>query len=104
MEDGHLWKLQKHLYGLNEAARQFHQSVVDYQSAADCLWSLGCIKSALDPALFYMKENGQLNSMIACHIDDFLHAGDKVFEECMAKMREVFSRKIGSRRVQIRRI
>ena len=84
MEDGHLWKLKKCLYGLNEAARQF------YQSVAECLSSLGCTKSALDPALFYMKEDGQLRGMIACHIDDFLHAGDHIFEECMAKLRDRF--------------
>ena len=84
VENGMIWKLKKCLYGLNEAARQF------YQSVADCLLSLGCTKSALDPALFYMKKDGQLKGIIACHIDDFLHAGDEEFDECMTKMRKQF--------------
>ena len=80
-----LWKLNKCLYGLNEAARQF------YQSVTNCMLDLGCERSSLEPALFYFKKNGEVKGMMACHIDDFLHAGDEDFETtCMKALRHRF--------------
>ena len=53
---------------------------------------LGCTQSNMDPTLFYMKdEKGQLHGLIASHIDDFLHAGDSMFESCVLdKLRHRF--------------
>ena len=83
--EGILWKLKRCLYSLNDAARQF------YRSVADCLKNVGCIQSALDPALFYKLENDELIGMIACHVDDFLHAGTTRFEMLvMSKIKERF--------------
>ena len=48
VKEGIIWKLKRCLYGLNDAASQFYQSVVD------CLKNVGCKQSQLDPALFYM--------------------------------------------------
>lgn len=71
-----LWKLQKCLYGLNDAARQFYQSVV-----AELL-ALGCTQSAHDPALYYFTDDqGELKGVLVSHIDDFLHAGDAGFDD-----------------------
>lgn len=80
-----IWKLRHCLYGLNDAARQFYKSVVE------CLQDLGCKQSTLDPALFTMMENGELIGIIACHVDDFLHAGTATFDsKVMEKLTERF--------------
>ena len=76
---GKIWKLQKCLYGLNDAARQF------YASVSDELTKLGCIQSVLDPAVFYYKADGSLQGFIVCHVDDFLHAGNAKFERDIIK-------------------
>ena len=46
VEKGHLWKLHKCLYGLNDAARQF------YNSIKASLAKLGCESTSVEPALF----------------------------------------------------
>ena len=85
VKEGIIWKLKRCLYGLNDAARQFYQSVVD------CLKNVGCKQSQLDPALFYMIDNGELIGIVASHVDDFLHSGTQVFEEkVMSKLRKRF--------------
>ena len=82
---GVIWKLKHCLYGLNDAARQFYRSVVE------CLTRLGCTQCTLDPALFFKLENGGLSGIIACHVDDFLHAGTEEFEQgVMDKLKERF--------------
>ena len=44
------------------------------------LRSVGCTECLLDPALFYKHEQGELIGFVACHVDDFLHAGTQSFE------------------------
>ena len=73
LKKGQLWKLKHCLYGLNDAARQF------YLSVSECLLEAGCTKSKLDPALFIFSENGVLHGLVACHVDDFSHAGTELF-------------------------
>ena len=75
LQKGQLWKLKHCLYGLNDAARQF------YLSVSECLLEAGCIKSKLDPALFIFTENGSLQGLVACHVDDFSHAGTELFNQ-----------------------
>ena len=85
VSSGHIWRLKHCLYGLNDAARQFYNSVVEE------LRRLGCTQSQLDPALFYLTLDGCLVGMIASHIDDFLHAGTQQFEEqVMTRLRKRF--------------
>ena len=80
-----IWKLKHCLYGLNDAARQFYQSVVEK------LKELGCVQSSMDPAMFYKVCEGQIVGIVACHIDDFLHAGNHYFDvSVMEKLRERF--------------
>ena len=69
-----IWKLNRCLYGLNDAARQF------YESVREVLMQLKCNQSGLDPAIFYYKQDGVTCGVLACHVDDFLHAGDADFE------------------------
>ena len=70
-----IWKLKRCLYGLNDAARQFFDSV------SNELKAIGCVQSDLDPALFFMKQNGHIIGMLVSHIDDFLHAGEAAFDD-----------------------
>ena len=85
-KEGFLWKLKHCLYGLNDAARHF------YQSIADMLRSVGCTECLLDPALFYKHEQGELIGFVACHVDDFLHAGTQSFESTvMVPLRNRFA-------------
>ena len=85
VESGYLWKLKKCLYGLNDAARQFYESVLE------TLKSLKCRQSVHDPALFYYRQNGCLQGMIVTHIDDFLHCGESIFDsEVMGELRSRF--------------
>ena len=84
--DGYLWRLKHCLYGLNDAARHFYQSVADF------LRSVGCTPCLLDPALFIKHEQDELVGFVACHVDDFLHAGTKAFDtSVMIPLRQRFS-------------
>lgn len=76
VSENKVWHLKRCLYGLNDAARQFYDSVVL------ALLNLGCTKSTLDPSLFFKcASDGTLIGTIVSHIDDFLHAGNREFEE-----------------------
>ena len=82
---GYIWKLKRCLYGLNDAARQFFDSVCSF------LKGLGCEQSCYDPALFFFRKNNRVIGFLISHIDDFLHAGEADFEaEVMNKLRERF--------------
>jgi hypothetical protein len=82
---GVIWKLKRCLYGLNDAARKFYDSVVME------LKRLGCKQSDSDPALFYFKQGTVLCGIVVSHIDDFLHAGNDVFDvSVMDKLRHRF--------------
>lgn len=61
-----------------------------FLSVRNELLSLGCTQSKLDPAMFMRIENGCLSGIICCHIDDFLHAGNKYFETVINKLRTRF--------------
>ena len=85
VRDGYVWKLNTCLYGLNDAARQFYNSVVQE------LMHLGCRKSHLDPSLFYKSNDQGLSGLMVSHIDDFLHAGQSSFDmEVMSKLGKRF--------------
>ena len=44
----------------------------------------------LDPAMFFLHNDGKLNGIISCHVDDFLHAGDESLEKIMVNLRKRF--------------
>ena len=48
-----IWKVKRCLYGLNDAARQFYQSVVE------ALAKLKCDQAKQDPALFHYRQEGK---------------------------------------------
>lgn len=73
VSEGYVWKLKRCLYGLNDAARKFFDSV------ANELYVSGCIQSQLDPSLYFYHENSEVHGIIVSHIDDFLYAGTDKF-------------------------
>ena len=79
VQKGFIWKLKKCLYGLHDAARKFFNSIYE------ALKRLQCQQSHLDPALFYFYRNDTLSGLFACHVDDFLHAGNQYFDELVMK-------------------
>ena len=82
---GKLWKLNKCLYGLRDASRQW------YLKVEAKLRSLGFTQSPYDPGLFYLQKNGEVSGVVGLHVDDFLHAGDDHFEtKVLPKLLEQF--------------
>ena len=74
-----VWRLKKTLYGLVDAAKQF------YNSVREELLSLGMKQSKVDPALFYKVNDGEVIGALITHIDDFMHCGNKLFDETVIK-------------------
>ena len=70
---GIIWKLNKVVYGLCDAPRQWYFSVKEELSR------LGCKQSQLDKALFRWYVNGHLEGVFVMHVDDFLYAGTENF-------------------------
>jgi transposase InsO family protein len=70
---GKLWRLEKCLYGLKDASRQW------YKKVADKLKELGFQPSKYDAGLFFKIHGGQLIGLVGLHVDDFLTAGNTHF-------------------------
>ena len=52
--------------------------------------------SNMEPALFVYKVGGTIHGIILCHVDDFLHGGDAVFQEkviCLLEQKFCISRR-----------
>ena len=80
VNNGKIWKLNKCLYGLSDASRQFYMSVKDVLLNCNCTNSIG------DASFFYYKTNNGLEGVVVSHIDDFLHAGNEKFETEVIKV------------------
>ena len=80
-----LWKLEKCVYGLNDAARKWYLTVKTF------LLKMNCIQLKTDPAAFYYYHNGKLSGIFLMHVDDFLWGGTEWFENTIvAKIRNHF--------------
>ena len=81
-----LWELEVALYGLDDASLQF------YLKCKDIFLNLGLKQSKMDPALFYrLDEKGNLDGVLATHVDDFLHGGTESFnKEVTDKLNNIF--------------
>lgn len=80
-----LWKLEKCVYGLNDAARKWYLTVKSF------LLKMGCNQVKTDPAAFYWYHDGELCGMFLMHVDDFLWGGTKRFENVViAQIRNHF--------------
>ena len=74
-KDNTIWKLQKSVYGMNDAGRRWFFKV------EETLVSLGCKQSSLDHCLFFYRTKGELQGIILVWVDDIFYAGHKDFEE-----------------------
>ena len=83
---GKLWKLERCVYGLNDASRNW------YFRLKDELESFGCKCSKLDPGLFIYHSNSELCGIMMIHVDDILWAGvDKFEADVIDKVRATFN-------------
>lgn len=88
--DGYIWKLNKVVYGLDDAARNWFFTVVDD------LKKLGCQQSMLDKAMLRWYKDRKLQGMFLMHVDDFLIAGTNHFmKEVIGPLLEKY--KVGKR-------
>lgn len=73
---GKLWQLKKCVYGLGDASLQW------YKRVKQVMYECGAQMSSVDPAVFYWSDDsGELLGVLACHVDDFIWAGDIAFED-----------------------
>lgn len=86
---GVLWRLLKPVYGLVDAPRGW------YCALDDEFMRSGCEKCLFDPAMYiyFVCEKGQksLKGLALTHVDDFLHGGEKIFDDnVMSSIKSAF--------------
>ena len=82
---GRLWRLNKCVYGLDDASRFWYFRVKEE------LNRLGCKKSKYDSSLFVKHDHDGLQGLIILHVDDFLWSGTETFKtSVMMKLKQVF--------------
>ena len=70
-----VWKLNRCLYGLNDAPREWYNAVYEE------FIKLGAVRSKLDNAMFMWYEGDEIIGHLCTHVDDFNFAGTKEWEE-----------------------
>ena len=82
---GKIWKLNKCVYGLSDASREW------YLTVRQELKHLGGRVSKHDQAIFTWHDRSRLSGVIATHVDDFCWAGTKEFQsKVIGSIRKVF--------------
>ena len=80
-----LWKLEKCVYGLQDASRSWYLRVVKESQR------LNLVKCKYDEAIFSWYDGNELGGIIIAHVDDFMYGGNARFErEVIAELRKVF--------------
>lgn len=81
-----LWKLKKSVYGLGDGGRMWYLKVEQEVT------KLNATKSKYDPAVFmWYDDEGDLQGIIAAHVDDFLWGGNEEFKSNTIKtLKEIF--------------
>lgn len=69
-----VWKLNKCVYGLADAPRNWHLSLKNE------LLTLGCVVSKLDPGVFTFYKGNKLEGILTCFVDDELWGGTPLFK------------------------
>lgn len=83
--NGKLWLLKKTVYGLQDAAKEW------YQSLKEQLVKLDLFQSKFDPTLFFHIKERKLEGALCFHVDDILWIGSSRFEQNIIKsLKEVF--------------
>ena len=84
-ETNMLWKINKSVYGLRDAPRNW------YTRLRDEIINAGCVINSLDPGLFTYYVDKVLHGIIASYVDDMLWSGTQQFEEyVIVKLRSAF--------------
>jgi hypothetical protein len=73
--DGVVWKLNRCIYGLNDAPRAWYEKVKSEMIL------LGAMVSKYDHSLFVWHNNCQLIGILVTHVDDFTFAGTKDWDD-----------------------
>ena len=80
-----LWLLRKVVYGLSDASRVWYLRVVGE------LKKLGAVTSKYDKAVFIWRQQGEIEGILAAHVDDFLWLGTRRFlEKVINPLRDTF--------------
>ena len=88
-----VWKLNKFVYGLNDAARGWFLTV------RKKLTEFGCKAIDLDNSVFVLHHQNKLSGFAVIHVDDFLIGGDAFFhEKVIKKLEQAFI--IGSQKIK----
>ena len=66
---GVLWKLNKAIYGLTDASREW------YLKVCEAMTEMRACRSQVDNAVFYWHRNDSLVAMCGVHVDDFINTG-----------------------------
>ena len=72
---GTLWRLNKTVYGLCDAARSWYLRVKDQ------LLSMGLKMCSYDNAIFSYSYKGVFQGLICIYVDDFLYCGTDIFQK-----------------------
>ena len=78
-KEGIIWRLNKCVYGLNQASRNWFLTVKRE------LIHLGAEIPKVDPAYFVWKKDGNTVGVLSSHVDDFLIIGELVFQQNLIK-------------------
>ena len=79
-----IWKLNKTVYGLADASRNW------YLKLKEELNKLGGKLSQLDPGIFAWYQNDQVYGIVILFVDDVLWGGTTQFEEIVKRLKETF--------------
>lgn len=92
-ETGVLWRLNKTVYGLKDAAKAWYKKVVKIVE------ELGGRKCRLEPNIFFWKDgDGSLLGIMCSHVDDFCYGGQHEFmQQVIESMKEKL--KVGDQEV-----
>ena len=86
MKANTLWKLQRCVYGLDDAGRHWYLRILEE------IKKLNGKKSVYDEAVYMWHQNEELEGLMISHVDDFLHGGSDQFTDRVIKgMKETFN-------------
>ena len=80
-----IWRLNKAVYGLNDAQLKW------YECLDKELIALGCVRSKLDTACYIYREEGQLAGIACIYVDDVIATGNKTFnKKVLCRLKDAF--------------
>ena len=87
-ETDKIWMLNKAVYGLNDASRNW------YLKLKEVLLSLGAKTMKLDQGIFCWYQKSNLVGLMVCFVDDILYGGDPCFSSIIDQLKSQF--KVGT--------